>query len=301
MYSKIFDPAEIEGPPGGGAPIASDRSDGSIYVYQADDIVLAVNVALVTSRPLLISGPAGSGKSSLAPNVARVLDADSRRTNRWTFGQHVITPRTQASDLLWRYDAVRRFRDAQAGELSRDGKYVQPGILWRAFAASHHGTRAVVLLDEIDKADPDVPNSLLEVLGNLSFTVAETGETITAAAGREPLIILTTNDERDLPRPFLRRCVTLTLKRATPERLEAIARAHGLGADAQLARELALRIEEIAVEAEGVGRPGPSAAEYLDALRACIRLAVSRSDSDDWRMIEAATLRKNIDPHGGTT
>ena len=292
-YRKIFDPEpeELSAPPEGAAIAGPDRRDGTVYVYHDEAITMAVNVALVTSRPLLVSGPPGSGKSSLAPSIATVLDGAAGDGLRWAYAEHVVTPSTRAADLLWRYDAVRRLRDAQAGELARDPKYLQPGVLWRAFAASHEGVRTVVLLDEIDKADPDVPNSLLEVLGNLRFTVGETGEEVTAAPEREPLVVLTTNNERELPRPFLRRCVTLTLQRPGPDRLLRIADAHGLGGDAKLAGELAELLDTLAREAEARGRPAPSAAEYLDALRTCRELGIT-PQSPVWEHVERATLRK---------
>jgi MoxR-like ATPase len=295
-YTKLFDPPDEQPRRQDGRAAGADRTVDDVYVYRDDEIVLAVNVALATARPLLVSGPPGSGKSSLAPNVARVLDADSKH-GRWEYGYHVVTPRTRAEDLLWRYDALRRLRDAQANKLGADDRYLERGVLWTAFERSHKEVRTVVLIDEIDKADPDVPNSLLEVLGNLSFKVAETGEVVTARETFEPLVILTTNDERELPRPFLRRCVTLTLKRPDPKRLEAIAAAHGLAGDPKLAKRLAERVKELVDEAKDSTRRAPSTAEYLDALRACNRLNVTLG-SPDWAMVEAATLRKRVDPDG---
>src|SRR5262249_12388908 len=151
-----------------------DRRDGGVYVYNGH-IILAVRVALATGRPLLVRGSSGSGKSSLARHAARVL--------RWRYYEKVVTSRTQAQDLLWEVDHLRRLQDAQATKL-RGGyqRYVRPGVFWWAFdrakAAGQaarsrlagRGTarldpnlgddheRAVVLVDEIDKADPDVPN-----------------------------------------------------------------------------------------------------------------------------------------------
>src|SRR5262249_20339707 len=146
-----------------------DQRDGRVYVY-TEEIILAVNIALVTGRPLLVRGPSGSGKSSLASSVAH--------SKEWRYYDEVITSRTQARDLQWQFDAVRRLSDAQAQkELQPTAAYVKPGILWRAFdpedadkwerRARNEGLtkppkndqstfskRAVVLLDEIDKADP---------------------------------------------------------------------------------------------------------------------------------------------------
>jgi MoxR-like ATPase len=173
---------------------------------------------LPPSGPLLVSGEPGSGKSSIARNAALVLSR--------VYYERVITSRTQATDLLWTFDALRRLSDATAGaqhrELLATESYVEPGPVWWAFdpvtAAKRPGGRifidpasvpagthcgdAVLLIDEIDKADPDVPNDLLEPFGAKSFTVRETGEQI--AATRDVLLILTTNGERELPPAFLR-------------------------------------------------------------------------------------------------
>jgi MoxR-like ATPase len=285
-YAKRFDPPEVFMGPGGPDALG-DRRDGDVYVF-TPKIVLAVNVALATSRPLLVSGRPGSGKSTLAASVAAFLD---RR-----YVPEVIKPRTQANELQWSFDALRRLRDAQAEELKDDEAYVRPGVLWRAFKAPAGDPRpAVVLIDEIDKADPDVPNSLLVTLGELTFTVDETGQKVTADAGEPPLIVLTTNDERELPRPFLRRCVVLTLESPGAERLREIARAHGLDGDSDLAKRLAELTVTLRTQAAKDGRPEPSAAEYLDALRACRDLSVT-SDSDVWKELVAATLDKQLDP-----
>jgi MoxR-like ATPase len=145
----------------------------------------------------------------------------------------------------------------------------------------HDAEFSVILLDEIDKADPDVPNNLLVPLGSNEFTVTELGG-IKVKATTPPLIFITTNDERELPAAFVRRCLVLTLERPSPERLVEIARAHFESTREDLYRPLADQVQEPA-----------STAEYLDALRACIHLDV-QPDPDDrvWREIMRATLHK---------
>src|SRR4051812_5923732 len=125
-YKKTFDPKTVERF-GSRKRCVGDRRDGQVYVYRGgEQIVLAVNVALATGRPLLVRGPSGSGKSSLAYNIAKV--------NGYRYYEHVITARTAAVDLLWRFDVVRRLADAQAEQLHPDPSwYVEPGVLWRAF------------------------------------------------------------------------------------------------------------------------------------------------------------------------
>src|SRR5215471_3736570 len=175
-------------------PKKGDRRDGLVYLY-TPAIELAVNVALATARPILLRGPSGSGKSSLAKNVALRL---KRR-----YYEEVITSRTQHSDLLWHFDLLRRFHDSQIENgLKQDADYLEPRSLWWAFDPdsarqrglsapkkpeapaldpSHtKGAEAVVLVDEIDKADPDVPNNLLVILGSLEFTPTGSGDSVTA-------------------------------------------------------------------------------------------------------------------------
>src|SRR5262245_42457591 len=237
-YRKTFDPQPTQTFAEVPTLALADRRDRSIYVY-TDEIVLAVNVALATGRPLLVRGPSGCGKSTLARNVARTL---ARR-----YYEQVISSRTQARDLLWQMDLLRRLQDAQAEKLAPDfAPYVLPGVLWWSFdrdsalaqmALSRSGNGSmgeageytsgrgsVVLLDEIDKADPDVPNNLLVPLGSLTFFVEETGKHV--HANEAPLVFLTTNDERDLPPAFVRRCVELKISSPSPEQLVNVGKAH---------------------------------------------------------------------------
>jgi MoxR-like ATPase len=281
-YRKTFDPKPTQMFAEQPKLSLADRRDQSIYVY-TDEIVLAVNVALATGRPLLVRGPSGCGKSTLARNVARTL---ARR-----YYEQVISSRTQARDLLWQMDLLRRLQDAQAEKLARDlAPYVLPGVLWWAFdrdsalvqlARSRMGNasvcepgeylsgeRSVVLMDEIDKADPDVPNNLLVPLGSLTFLVEETSEQVHAS--EPPLVFLTTNDERDLPPAFVRRCVELKIASPTSEQLVTVGRAHFETASDTLLSEIAGLFGTTGVD----GANPPSTAEYLDTVRACLNLEV---------------------------
>ena len=325
-YRKRFDPKDVEDFSSRRRGSVGDRRDGLVYVYRAaGDVVLAVNVALATGRPLLIRGPSGSGKSSLAYNVARVLG--------YRYFEQVITARTTAVDLLWRFDVVQRLADAQADAIKEDPSwYVEPGVLWRAFdpqSARRQGpqadaepkapgrggrdgeraldygpdldsTPAVVLLDEIDKADPDVPNSLLVPLGSFEFTVADTREPLPVRASRKrpPLVFITTNDERELPPAFLRRCLALELPPPTPEQLVAIAKAHFGVRGTRLYARIADQIVKRADDARGPrrGLPGASAAEFIDAVRAARELDVDPDPKNpDWVKIVETTLSKPRD------
>lgn len=282
-YKKFFNPQTVERfALHATATNKADRSDCSVYVYN-DEIVLAVNVAIATGRPLLVRGPSGGGKSSLARNVARVLG--------YGYYEKVISSRTQAKELLWEIDLLRRLQDAQCGQLDQDyGHYINPGVLWWAFdrkSAEAQMERAhardlslgnlaketdeagvVVLLDEIDKADPDIPNNLLVPLGSLSFQVDETGQVVRAL--RAPLVFLTTNEERQLPAAFLRRCVELKLKNFDGNELLIIGDAHFPGTDRQILEKVAASIIE-----QFSSGSSPSAAEYLDTVRACLELQIN--------------------------
>ncbi|CCA59416.1 MULTISPECIES: AAA family ATPase [Streptomyces] len=291
-YDKEFDPAayqdgtartgRCEGAEGDSG--AGYAADDEVYVFDDERVVLAVNVALKTGRPLLLFGPPGSGKSSLAPNVARVLG--------WNYHAHVVTARTEPEDLLWRFDALKRLNDAQAHMLDDDiGAYYAQGPLWRAFAPEN-GRRSVVLLDEIDKADPDLPNSLLGPLGSLSFPMPwDDRESVSAAPGQEPFVVITSNDERELPRPFLRRCVVFEFGPPSRSHLLRVAASHlGEDYDEQLTGQVAdyiLSLRDVVTDPAA----GPSTAEFLDALKACHQLGVTPG-TEEWDMLRTITLHK---------
>jgi MoxR-like ATPase len=277
----------------------ADRRDGAIY-HLHPRMRLAIDLAIATGRPLLVRGEPGSGKSSLAHYVARNLHA--RRL------EEVVTATTRVEDFLWRFDVVQRLADAQTrrGDAPLDDtKYVRPGVLWRAFDPDgEFGGKdeedTVVLIDEIDKADPDVPNGLLVPLGSRTFTVRPLNKVITAPAGRRVLVVITTNEERQLPPAFLRRCVVARIPDPTKETLTTIARLHVYGpdgeepsaADADLFTRLADRLIELRATSGQRERP-PGIAEYLDAVKACRALDVDPAQaSAAWAVIEEFTLRK---------
>lgn len=290
-----------------------DRRDGEAYVMSRK-LELAVDIAYATGRPLLLRGDPGSGKSSLAAHIALMRGA--------RYYEMVVTSRTQAQDLLWTFDSVRRLADAQLRNDVDDRNYVEPGVLWWAFArdsalelalgvepefdtnAERSPSHAVVLIDEIDKADPDLPNGLLVPLGSNRFRVTETGTVVeidhapSSSPDSRNLIVITTNEERELPQAFLRRCVVVWLDHPDADGLVAIARSHldtyegGMSkADEDLAFELAAAVVELRAEmAREAARP-PSTAEFLDALRACRRLGIT-TNSPEWQELRDMALVK---------
>lgn len=309
-YNKTFNPQPIQTFQGQHSLAAADRLDQSIYVYN-EEIILAVNVALATGRPLLVRGPSGCGKSTLARNAAQIL---GRR-----YYEHVVSSKTEARDLLWQVDLLRRLQDARGGNLAGDfTPYVVPGVLWWSFNRTTaldqiartgrpnapalepgeyiENAKAVVLLDEIDKADPDVPNNLLVPLGSLTFHVTETGETV--AASSAPLVFLTTNGERDLPPAFERRCVELKIAPPNLAQLISVGRAHFPSAAGDLLQRVAALFAGTAttgVTTDEAASGVPSTAEYLDTVRACIDLNV-QPGSDVFETLSRVTVWK----HGRT-
>jgi MoxR-like ATPase len=288
--------------------------DNATYVYN-EDIILAVNVALATHRPLLLAGSPGTGKTALAANVAYVLG--------WRFYPRVITSRTRARDLMWSFDALRRLGDAQAsvhvgaGSLRSREAYIEPQVLWWAFDSDSarwrggkpeiHGitpaadpglgssTEAVVLLDEIDKAEPDLPNDLLEALDTKRFTIEELEPPRTIEASHDQVLtFITTNGERELPAAFTRRCIVLKLESPTLEWLVSIANFRFGIKHEPLHRAIAKRLQVLRDAAVRQNMREPSTAEYLDALAACQRLGIDQT-SPQWRLLEQAVLWKRED------
>ncbi|HYK03167.1 MAG TPA: MoxR family ATPase [Thermoanaerobaculia bacterium] len=289
-----------------------DRRDGRVYVHD-DRIQWAVKVAQATNRPLLLRGPAGSGKSSLAPFVTRSL--------KRIFYSTTVQSRTQARDLLYEFNSLRRLADAQAGDpRARElHRYLEPRPLWWALdpeSARRRGlapgdplhdpaddaydpgegpmeAEPVVLIDEIDKADPDLPNSLLEALGSHQFTVTETDRRIQAT--RKPLVIITTNEERDLPAAFLRRCVVLFLPEHERADLVRIATMHFGEDEKNLYGLVADELMRLRKDFKAARRRPPSTAEYLDAVKACRELGVEPcTGGAEWTLVVDLTLVKSI-------
>lgn len=257
----------------------------------------ALLLAAAAQRPLLIRGEPGSGKTQMARAIAQHLG--------WRLCAETIHPRYEPQDLVWRFDAVRRLADANAaraggGQALNNADYWEPGPLWRAFdwaSASQYGSCRdearkgpppaghVILIDEIDKADSDLPNSLLEALGQRSFYIAGLGLKVGPLQGDapRPLIMVTTNEERELPPAFLRRCVVLTIKPKADLLgwLTERGAAHFDTEDESSSRymhpdvliEAAQQLVEDRLSAEDAGLQPPGAAEYLDLLYALHRLA----------------------------
>lgn len=290
-----------------------DTRDGEHYVL-SKEAHLRVNIALATGRPLLVQGEPGTGKSALAAYIARTLG--------WRYQEYVTTSRTEARDLLWDYRTLERLNDAQQQnrKARKRSAYVEPQALWWAMAptrAAYYGgktrthpfdTRAgkeppwkleeardVVLIDEIDKADPQVPNDLLVTIGSLRFTVAETGDEIRCEADRTPFLIFTTNAERDLPRAFVRRCIPVVLSTPTGAVLADIGAKHFPGLDPTLRQKVADRIDALRAEAESARVRAPSIAEYLDTLAACQQFGV-RPGTPGWKALTLATMWKAPNP-----
>ena len=191
------------------------KFEGTDTYVATRELTLAVNAALVLERPLLIKGEPGTGKTLLAEEVARAL-------NRPLFQWHVKST-TKAQQGLYEYDAVSRLRDSQLGDprVSDIGNYIVPGVLWQAF--EYEGP-SVVLIDEIDKADIEFPNDLLRELDRMEFHCYELQKTLRAK--HRPLIIITSNNEKELPDAFLRRCFFHYIRFPDKETMQRIVAVH---------------------------------------------------------------------------
>jgi MoxR-like ATPase len=230
------------------------RFEGSATYVATDDLKLAVNAALVLTRPLLVKGEPGTGKTLLAEEIARAL---GRPLYQWH-----IKSTTKAQQGLYEYDAVSRLRDSQLGDgrVADIGNYIKRGVLWDAFASD---SPAVVLIDEIDKADLEFPNDLLRELDRMEFHVYETQQTI--AARHRPLVVITSNNEKELPDAFLRRCFFHYIRFPDRETMTRIVDVHFPGLKKALLQE-ALEVFFNLRDVAGLKKK-PSTSELLDWLK----------------------------------
>jgi MoxR-like ATPase len=228
--------------------------EGTDAYVAEKDLTVAVNAAIRLERPLLVKGEPGTGKTELAKQVAAALGLD---LIEW----HVKST-TKAQQGLYEYDAVSRLRDSQLGDPRFEdiSNYIKRGKLWDAFSA---GKKSVLLIDEIDKADIEFPNDLLQELDRMEFFVYETGETIRAE--HRPIVIITSNNEKELPDAFLRRCFFHYIKFPDMETLQAIVDVHYPGIKQNLVRAALTRFYEIR-EVAGLKKK-PSTSEALDWIR----------------------------------
>jgi len=230
------------------------RFEGTGNYVATGDLQVAVNAAIVLERPLLVKGEPGTGKTVLAREVADALGVP---IIEWH-----IKSTTKAQQGLYEYDAVGRLRDSQLGDARVHDirNYIRRGKLWEAFA---HEARPVLLIDEIDKADIEFPNDLLLELDRMEFFVYETGETVRAK--RRPIVIITSNNEKELPDAFLRRCFFHYIKFPDAETMQAIVDVHFPGIKKKLVAEALSAFYDIR-EVPGLKKK-PSTSELLDWIK----------------------------------
>ena len=230
------------------------RFEGTDSFVATEDLKVAVNAAVALERPLLIKGEPGTGKTVLAQEIAKAL-------NKKLISWHVKST-TKAQQGLYEYDAVSRLRDSQLGDprVHDIGNYIIRGKLWDAFEAE---TAPVLLIDEIDKADIEFPNDLLLELDRMEFFVYETRQTIKAR--QRPIIVITSNNEKELPDAFLRRCFFHYIKFPDRETMQRIVDVHYPGISHLLLHEALTSFFELR-ELPGL-KKRPSTSEFLDWLK----------------------------------
>lgn len=256
------------------------KFDGTRDYVATDDLKVAVNAAVTLQRPLLIKGEPGTGKTVLAHEMSKSLGVPLLEWH--------IKSTTKAQQGLYEYDAVARLRDSQLGEAraTEVKNYIKKGKLWEAFTAPE---RCILLIDEIDKADIEFPNDLLQELDRMEFFVYETGETIRAE--QRPIVVITSNNEKELPDAFLRRCFFHYIKFPDGETMQRIVDVHFPGIKQSLISE-ALNIFYQLRETPGLKKK-PSTSELLDWLKLLL------SEDVDDSILRERDPRKAIPPlHG---
>ncbi|QBX99723.1 MoxR family ATPase [Rhodophyticola sp. CCM32] len=252
------------------------KFSGTRNYVATEDLTVAVNAAVTLERPLLVKGEPGTGKTELARQVAGALDLP---IIEWH-----IKSTTRAQQGLYEYDAVSRLRDSQLGDerVHDVANYIKRGKLWQAFQAEG---RVVLLIDEVDKADIEFPNDLLQELDRMEFFVYETGETISAR--QRPIVIITSNNEKELPDAFLRRCFFHYIRFPEMEVMKQIVEVHHPGIKQALLTTALTRFYEIR-DQQGLKKK-PSTSEVLDWLKL---LLAEDMDPEDLRREGANALPK---------
>ncbi|WP_135505363.1 AAA family ATPase [Roseovarius aestuariivivens] len=265
------------------------KFEGTDAYIATEDLTIAVNAAVTLERPLLVKGEPGTGKTELARQVAKGLGVPMLEWN--------IKSTTKAQQGLYEYDAVSRLRDSQLGDerVNDVRNYIRKGKLWQAFEA---GEKVVLLIDEIDKADIEFPNDLLQELDRMEFHVYETGETITAR--QRPIVIITSNNEKELPDAFLRRCFFHYIRFPDADTMRRIVEVHHPGIKDKLLTEALTQFFDIR-EQTGLKKK-PSTSEVLDWLKLILAEDLSAEDlkrdgADALPKLHGALLKNEQDVH----
>ena len=260
----------------------STKFTGSSRYVASNDLMSTVNIAMALEKPLLIKGEPGTGKTMLAQAVSEAL---GKKLIIWN-----VKSTTKAQDGLYVYDVVQRLYDSQFGTEGVDniGKYIKLGKLGEAFTADE---QVVLLIDEIDKADLEFPNDLLWELDQMEFYIPETKETIKAK--QRPIVIITSNAEKELPDAFLRRCVFHYINFPDQEQMEEILRVHFDKLDEKLIQQALVAFYWLR-DLRGIEKK-PSTSELVDWLRAMIAGGIDPDDIVDQMPFAGVLLKKDKD------